>query len=52
MITRALRDEAIDIWGDGSVVRDFIFVDDVVDALTAAACDRSPRLQHRQRRRS
>jgi UDP-glucose 4-epimerase len=41
MITRALRDEAIEIWGDGSVVRDFIFVDDVVDALVAAAHDRS-----------
>ncbi|WP_375413870.1 NAD-dependent epimerase/dehydratase family protein [uncultured Bradyrhizobium sp.] len=41
MIARALRDEAIEIWGDGSVVRDFIFVDDVVDALVAAAHDRS-----------
>jgi UDP-glucose 4-epimerase len=41
MITRTLRNEAIEIWGDGSVVRDFIFVDDVVDALVAAARDRS-----------
>jgi UDP-glucose 4-epimerase len=39
MITHALRGEAIEIWGDGSVVRDFIFVDDVVDALVAAAHD-------------
>jgi nucleoside-diphosphate-sugar epimerase len=24
-------------WGDGSVVRDFIFVDDVIDAIEVAA---------------
>src|SRR3954451_24416183 len=41
VIIHALRGEAIDIWGDGSVVRDFIFVEDVVDALVAAAHDRS-----------
>ena len=41
VIERALRDEAIEIWGDGSVVRDFIFVDDVVDALLAAMRDQS-----------
>lgn len=39
MISRALRDEEIEIWGDGSVVRDFIFIDDVVDALVATARD-------------
>jgi UDP-glucose 4-epimerase len=37
----ALRDEPIEIWGDGSVIRDFIFVDDVLDALEAAAHDQS-----------
>jgi len=41
LLGRALRDEPIDIWGDGSVVRDYIFVDDVVDALQAAAVDTS-----------
>jgi UDP-glucose 4-epimerase len=41
LVSRASRDEAIEIWGDGSVVRDFIFIDDVVDALMAAAADRS-----------
>lgn len=40
MISHALRDEEIEIWGDGSVVRDFIFIDDVVDALVATAQDR------------
>ena len=39
MVARAFRDEPIEIWGDGTVARDFIFVDDVVDALVAAAHD-------------
>ncbi|MEA2898722.1 MAG: UDP-glucose 4-epimerase [Bradyrhizobium sp.] len=39
LVSHALRDEEIEIWGDGSVVRDFIFIDDVVDALVAAAHD-------------
>ena len=37
VVPRAIRGERIEIWGDGSVVRDFIFVDDVVDALEMAA---------------
>jgi UDP-glucose 4-epimerase len=41
IISHALRHEEIEIWGDGSVVRDFIFVDDVVDALVSAIDDRS-----------
>ncbi|MEK6420534.1 MAG: NAD-dependent epimerase/dehydratase family protein [Burkholderia gladioli] len=32
---KALRQEEITIWGDGSVVRDFIYIDDTVDALIA-----------------
>jgi UDP-glucose 4-epimerase len=28
-----LRGESVQIWGDGSVVRDYIYIDDVVDAL-------------------
>jgi UDP-glucose 4-epimerase len=40
LVTRALRNETMEIWGDGSVVRDFIYVEDVVDALLAAATDR------------
>ncbi|MBU1424376.1 MAG: NAD-dependent epimerase/dehydratase family protein [Gammaproteobacteria bacterium] len=30
---KVLRGEAIEIWGDGSVVRDYIYVADVVDAM-------------------
>jgi len=41
LISRALRDQETEIWGDGSVVRDYIFVDDVVDALHRAALDQS-----------
>jgi UDP-glucose 4-epimerase len=41
LISRALNGEPVEIWGDGSVVRDFVFVEDVVDALEAAAIDQS-----------
>ncbi len=41
LIARALSDESIEIWGDGSIVRDYIFVSDVIDALDAAANDQS-----------
>jgi len=33
---KVFRGETIDIWGDGSVVRDYIYIDDVVNALLAA----------------
>jgi len=39
VIAHALAGEPIEIWGDGSVVRDYVFVDDVVDALEAASAD-------------
>jgi UDP-glucose 4-epimerase len=39
VVSRTLREERVEVWGDGSVVRDFIFVDDVVDALLSAATD-------------
>lgn len=41
IISRALRNETIEIWGDGSVVRDYIYVDDVVAALESAMFDQS-----------
>jgi UDP-glucose 4-epimerase len=37
LIARGLTGKKMEIWGDGSVVRDFVFVDDVVDALRKAA---------------
>ncbi len=35
IVSRALRDETISIWGDGSVVRDFIHISDAVSGLLA-----------------
>lgn len=40
-IGKMMRGEPIEIWGDGSVVRDYIYVEDVVSALLAAYGDRS-----------
>jgi UDP-glucose 4-epimerase len=40
-VARGLAGEPIEIWGDGSVVRDFIFIDDVMDAFEAAMRDSS-----------
>lgn len=37
VIARALRSEPVVIWGDGSVVRDYIYIDDVVSAVVGAA---------------
>lgn len=33
---KVLRGEPIDVWGDGSVVRDYIYISDVIDSLIAA----------------
>ena len=35
-ISNALRGEPLEIWGDGSVVRDYLHVDDVVNAIQLA----------------
>ena len=35
-LRHAIHDEPIDVWGDGSVVRDYIFIDDVVHAIELA----------------
>lgn len=40
-ISRALNGEGIEIWGDGSIVRDFVFVDDVTAAIERAMNDNS-----------
>ena len=39
---KALRNETIEIWGDGSVVRDYIYVSDVARAIAAAALSQAP----------
>lgn len=32
LLDKARRGEALEVWGDGSVVRDYLFIDDTVDA--------------------
>ena len=34
---RILRKEPLEVWGDGTVIRDYIFIEDVVQALVVAA---------------
>jgi UDP-glucose 4-epimerase len=37
LMYRIAQGQPVEIWGDGRVVRDFIYIDDVVDAIVAAA---------------
>jgi UDP-glucose 4-epimerase len=39
---QVLLQQPIEIWGDGSVVRDYIYIDDVVRAMTAAVEHQGP----------
>jgi UDP-glucose 4-epimerase len=39
---KAVRGEAVEIWGDGSVVRDFVYIGDVADALVKAMHHEGP----------
>jgi len=41
-LARALRSEPLEIWGDGSTVRDFLYISDVVAALLAACRYQGP----------
>jgi UDP-glucose 4-epimerase len=41
LIARGLRNEPIEIWGDGSAIRDFVYIDDVIDALDLVSRDKS-----------
>lgn len=38
-MNRLLQGEPINIWGDGSVVRDYLYVDDLVEALVLAGAE-------------
>jgi len=40
LLERVLNGRPFEIWGDGSVVRDYVYVTDVVHALVAAAAER------------
>ena len=41
LISCALHNKEFEIWGDGTAIRDYVYVDDVVDALLLAATDES-----------
>jgi UDP-glucose 4-epimerase len=41
LLASARKGEPMPVWGDGSVVRDYVFVDDVIDAMEAAIVDQS-----------
>jgi len=42
-LSRALKDQTVEIWGDGSVTRDYIYVADVADAFAAALAYEGPK---------
>lgn len=44
-MTAAVEGRPLEVWGDGSVVRDYVYIGDVVDALVRAA--RLPVVAHR-----
>jgi UDP-glucose 4-epimerase len=33
LLDKALRAEPLEVWGDGSAVRDYLFIDDAVEAF-------------------
>jgi UDP-glucose 4-epimerase len=35
-VSKIIKNEAINVWGDGSVERDFIYIDDAISAILAA----------------
>ncbi len=37
MIDSVLKNKPVEIWGDGSVIRDYIYIEDLIDAILAAA---------------
>lgn len=41
-VRRALAGKPIEVWGDGSVTRDYVYIDDVVEALKLAATHDGP----------
>ena len=42
ILQRAMASKPVEIWGDGTVVRDYIYVDDVIDAFELAALHEGP----------
>jgi len=36
-LTAAVKQQVLDIWGDGQIIRDYVFVDDIIDAMVLAS---------------
>ena len=51
-LEKALADQAIEIWGDGSITRDYIYVGDVAKAFSKAKKQVKKRQRHNQRQKS
>jgi UDP-glucose 4-epimerase len=43
-LSRVQRGEPIEIWGDGSVCRDYVYIDDVIDALYLSLLDNNEKV--------
>ncbi len=41
-LSKIVHNEAIEVWGDGSVIRDYVYVDDLVDGIYRAAVHSAP----------
>jgi UDP-glucose 4-epimerase len=43
-IRKAIKDEVIEVWGDGEVIRDYIYINDVTSVLIRALSIKTPEL--------
>lgn len=41
-LNKSLRNQPIDLWGSGDVQRDYLYIDDLIDAMVAAASYQGP----------
>jgi UDP-glucose 4-epimerase len=41
-LNKALHNEPLEIWGDGSVIRDYLYIDDVISAIMATTSYNGP----------
>jgi UDP-glucose 4-epimerase len=39
---KIVKDEPIEIWGDGTIVRDYIYIEDLVDGIYKTAVTKTP----------
>ncbi len=49
MLEKLKQDEPVEIWGDGEVIRDYLYIDDFIAACVACTCIKSEKQQKRFR---